>query len=166
MRKIFLLIALALGLANAASALTYEEAFDAIKAIPNMKGVQGTLVSGHNDFAGIGVTDGQMMVWYGETGAGHETEVYGNALYRIMGELPASEVVKGMMNDQTMFVIFARPVGKDSNRILILSDSAGAGFSGALIGNISDADLAQLRKAILLPRESGGTALYMNALNF
>ncbi len=166
MRKIFLLITLAFGLANAASALTYEEAFDAIKAIPNMKGVHGSLVSGNNDLGDIGITDGQTIVWYGETGAGHETEVYGNALYKIMGELPASEIIKGMMNDQTIFVIFARPVGKDSNRILILSDSAGAGFTGALIGNIRDADLAQLRKAILIPRETGGTALYLNAMNF
>ena len=164
MRKILLLLMLALGLADAASALTYEEAFDSIKAIPNIKGVQGTLVSKYNDFASIGITRGQLVVWSGE--AGHETEAYGNRLYKIMGELPASELIRGMMTDQTIFVIFARPVGKDSNRILILSDSAGAGFTGALLGYICDAELAQLRKAILVPREQGGTALYLNAMNF
>lgn len=69
MKKILLLLALAFGMAVSANALTYEEAFDSIKAMPDMKGVDGTEVSGHNDFAAIGVTNGQMLVWSGERGS-------------------------------------------------------------------------------------------------
>lgn len=65
MKKILLLLALSSGIAMSANALTYEEAFDTIKAIPNMKGVDGTEISGHNDFGVIGVTNSQLLVWYG-----------------------------------------------------------------------------------------------------
>lgn len=34
-----------------ANAITYEEAFDSIKAIPNMKGVEGTEISSRNVLA-------------------------------------------------------------------------------------------------------------------
>ena len=164
MKKILLLLALAFGMAVSASALTYEEAFDSIKAMPDMKGVDGTEVSGHNDFAAIGVTNGQMLVWSGERGS--QTGVYGNAIYKLIGELPASEMIQCKMKDSAIFAIFAKPVSKNSNRIIIFSDSAYAGFTGALIGYISNDALNALRTAILIPREEGGTALYLNAMNF
>ncbi|WP_300507016.1 hypothetical protein [uncultured Duncaniella sp.] len=164
MKKILLLLALAFGMAVSANALTYEEAFDSIKAMPDMKGVDGTEVSGHNDFAAIGVTNGQMLVWSGERGS--ETGVYGNAIYKLIGELPASEMIQCKMTDSAIFAIFAKPVSKDSNRIIIFSDSAYAGFTGALIGYISNDALNALRTAILIPRQEGGTALYLNAMNF
>lgn len=166
MKKFILLFMLALGLAINVKAMTYEEAFDSIKAIPNMKGVQGTLISGGNDFASLGITDGQLILWDGETGLNKETAVYGNTLYRIMGQLPVSEMVQGLMNDQTIFSIFATPISADKNRILILSDSAADGFTGALIGYINNKDLAALRQAILIPAEAGGTAVYLKALKF
>lgn len=164
MKKILLLLALAFGMAVSANALTYEEAFDSIKAMPDMKGVDGTEVSGHNDFAAIGVTNGQMLVWSGERGS--QTGVYGNAIYKLIGELPASEMIQCKMTDSAIFAIFAKPVSKDSNRIIIFSDSAYAGFTGALIGYISNDALNALRTAILIPRQEGGTALYLNAMNF
>lgn len=164
MKKILLLLALAFGMAVSANALTYEEALDSIKAMPDMKGVDGTEVSGHNDFAAIGVTNGQMLVWSGERGS--ETGVYGNAIYKLIGELPASEMIQCKMTDSAIFAIFAKPVSKDSNRIIIFSDSAYAGFTGALIGYISNDALNALRTAILIPRQEGGTALYLNAMNF
>lgn len=83
-----------------------------------------------------------------------------------MGELPPAELVKGMLNDQTIFVIFAKKVSENSNRILILSDSAGAGFTGAIIGYIADPELNALRNSILTPRPTDGTALYINVMNF
>lgn len=164
MKKIYLLLVMALGMAMSANALTYEEAFDSIKAMPNIKGVEGTEISGHNDFRSIGVTDGQLLVWSGERNM--QTEVYGNEIYRIIGELPASEMIQCKMTDNAIFAIFARPVSKDSNRIIIFSDSAYAGFTGALIGYISNEALNALRTAILIPRQEGGTALYLNAMNF
>ncbi|WP_297072519.1 hypothetical protein [uncultured Duncaniella sp.] len=164
MKKILLLLALAFGMAVSANALTYEEAFDSIKAMPDMKGVDGTEVSGHNDFAAIGVTNGQMLVWSGERGS--QTGVYGNAIYKLIGELPPSEMIQCKMTDSAIFAIFAKPVSKDSNRIIIFSDSAYAGFTGALIGYISNDALNALRTAILIPRHGGGTALYLNAMNF
>ena len=165
MKKILFLLALAFGMAMSTNALTYEEAFDSIKAIPNMKGVDGTEISGHNDFAAIGVTNGQLLVWYGEKG-GRETEAYGNVLYKMVGELPASEMIQCKMTDSAIFAIFAKPVSTYSNRIIILSDSAYSGFTGALIGYISNDALNALRTAILIPRQEGGTALYLNAMNF
>lgn len=164
MKKILLLLAFAVGLAMTANALTYEEAFASIKAMPNMKGVDGTEVSGRNDFSVIGVTDGKLLVWYGERDS--QTEVYGNAIYKLIGELPASEMIQCKMTDSAIFAIFAKPVSKDSNRIIILSDSAYAGFTGALIGYISNEALNALRTAILIPRPEGGTALYLNVMNF
>lgn len=146
------------------NAMTYEEAFNEVKAIPNMKSVHGTMISGDNDFSSIGVTDVELMVWSGETAS--ETGIYGNTIYKIMGEMPASELIKGMMNDQTIFVIFAKKVAENSNRLLILSDSAGAGFTGAMIGYITDNILNDLRNSILTPRPEGGTAVYINAMNF
>ncbi len=164
MKKFLLLITLVLGRVLSVSALTYEEAFDSIKAIPDMKGVDGTEISGHNDFASIGVTDGQLLVWQGERGG--QTEVYGNTIYKIIGELPASEIIQCRMSDSAIFAIFAKPISNGSNRIIIFSDSAYAGFTGALIGYISDDALNSLRTAILVPRQVGGTALYLNVMNF
>lgn len=164
MKKILFLLAFVLGLAMTANALTYEEAFASIKAMPDMKGVEGTEVCGHNDFSAIGVTDGKLLVWYGERNS--QTGVYGNAIYKLIGELPASEMIQCKMTDSVIFAIFAKPVSKDSNRIIIFSDSAYAGFTGALIGYISNEALNALRTAILIPRQGGGTALYLNAMNF
>lgn len=164
MKKNLLLLTLAFGIAISAKALTYEEAFDSIKAMPNIKGVDGTEISGQNDFAAIGVTDGQLLVWYGERNS--QTGVYGNAIYKLIGELPASEMIQCKMTDSAIFAIFAKPVSKDSNRIIIFSDSAYAGFTVALIGYISNDALNALRTAILIPRQDGGTALYLNVMNF
>lgn len=97
---------------------------------------------------------------------GRETEAYGNVLYKIIGEMPAAEIVQCKMTGSAIFAIFAKPVSADSNRIIILSDSAYAGFTGALIGYISNDALTALRTAILIPRPDGGTALYLNAMNF
>lgn len=149
-----------------AGALTYEEAFSSIKSMPQMKGVDGTLVSGDNDFSSIGVTDGKIILWNNESGQGNETGVYGDSIYRIMAALPVSEIVQCRIGDGNLMAIFARPQSGGTNRILILSDSAGAGFTGAIIGNISNENLNALRKAILLPRDGGGTAIYLDAINF
>lgn len=165
MKKILILFALAFGIVLTANALTYEEAFDSIKSIPHMKGVDGTEISSNNDFGAIGVTDGELILWDGEKG-GKETEAYGNVIYKMIGKLPAPEMIQCKMTDSAIFAIFAKPVSENINRILILSDSAYAGFSGALIGYISNDALNGLRKAILIPRQEGGTALYLNVLNF
>lgn len=164
MKKILLLLALAFGMTVSANALTYEEAFESIKAMPQMKGVEGTEISGHNDFGSIGVTNARLLLWDGEKGG--QTGVYGNAIYKIIGELPAAEIIQCKMTDSSIFAIFAKPESKNKNRIIIFSDSAYAGFTGALIGYISDEALNSLRTAILIPRPEGGTALYLNAMNF
>ncbi|MCI9284261.1 MAG: hypothetical protein HFJ91_00275 [Muribaculaceae bacterium] len=166
MKKIILLLSLLLSITVSTNALTYEEAFSSIKDLPNMKGVEGYEISGNNDFATLGITDGQLILWDGETAIDKETEVYGNTIYKIMGELPVAEMVQCRIGGQNLFAIFAKPVSADMNQILILSDSGGAGFTGAMIGHINDRDLAALRKAILLPREGGGTAVYIDAFNF
>lgn len=165
MKKILLLLAVMIGVSMSANALTYEEAFDSIKSIPNMKGVEGAEISGLNDFSSIGVTDSKLLVWFGEKG-GRETEAYGNAIYKMIGELPASEIIQCKMTDSAIFAIFATPLSTGSNRIIIFSDSAYAGFSGTIIGYISDVALNTLRNAILMPRPDGGTALYLNVMNF
>ena len=131
-----------------------------------MKGVTGSLIAGDNDFSRIGVTDGQMLVWENEKGIYGETEVYGNAVYKIMGELPVAEMIQSRIDDQNLLTIFARKVSSDRNRILILSDSARAGFTGAIIGYIDNKHLDALRKAILVPKEGGGTAVYEPVLSF
>lgn len=148
-----------------ANAMTYEEAFEAVRAMPQMKGVEGTQLSGHNDFAAIGITDARLILWDNERG-GKETEPYGNRLYEIIGELPVSEMVQGRMYGGSIFVIFAKPVSESDNSIIILSDSAGDGFTGAIIGKISNSSLEFLRNAIIVPRPTGGMAVYLNALNF
>lgn len=165
MKKILILFALAFGMAVSANALTYEEAFDSIMSIPQMKGVDRTEISGQNIFGAIGITNGELLVWDGEKG-GKETEAYGNVIYKMIGELPASEMIQCKMTDSAIFAIFAKPLSDNTNRILILSDSAYAGFSGALIGYISNDALNGLRTAILIPRQEGGTAMYLNVLNF
>lgn len=147
-----------------ANALTYEEAFNSIKAIPAMRGVEGAEISGDNDVSAIGVTNAQLLVWAGEKG--DQTETYGNVIYKIIGELPASEIIQCKMTDSAILAIFAKPVTKDSNRIIILSDSAYAGFTGSVIGYISNDALNALRTAILVPGQDGGTAIYLNAMNF
>lgn len=90
MKKILLLLALVFGMAVSANALTYEEAFESIKAMPQMKGVEGTEISGHNDFGSIGVTNGRLLIWDGEKGS--QTGVYGNAIYKIIGEIGRAHV--------------------------------------------------------------------------
>lgn len=164
MKKILFLLTLVFGMAISANALTYEEAFDTIKALPQMKGVQGTEINGNNDFAAIGVTNAELVLWDNE--GPKQTEIYGNAIYRVMSELPVSEIIQCKMTDSAIFAIFAKPVSSNSNRIIILSDSAYAGFTGALIGYISNDALNALRSAILIPRQDGGTALYLNVMNF
>ena len=166
MKKLIFLIVMAVSLTMSAMAVTYEEAFESIKGMPHMKGVEGILVSGQNDFIALGITHAQLILWDGETAFDKETEVYGNKIYKLIGELPADEMVQGRMSGSSIFAIFARPISKDINQILILSDSAGAGFTGALIGRIDNNDLDALRQAILTPREGGGTSIYLRALNF
>lgn len=164
MKRILLAGLCALSIVISGKALTYEEAFDAIKAIPNMKGVSGTELTGQNDFTSIGITDGQLILWDGETAS--ETEPYGNRLYGIMGELPVSEMVQGRMYGNSIFAIFAKPMTEGTNRIIILSDSAEDGFTGALLGYISDDCLNALRQAIIKPNETGGMGIYVNVMNF
>lgn len=164
MKKIVLLLTLAFGVAISANALTYEEAFDAIKALPQMKGVQGTEINGHNDFAAIGVTNAELVLWDNE--CPKQTEIYGNGIYRVMGELPVSEMVQGRMYGNSIFAIYAKPISAEKYRIIILSDSAEAGFTGALLGYIDNESLAVLRKAIIKPNETGGMGIYVNAMNF
>ncbi len=166
MKKLFSLIAMTFCMAFSALAITYEDVFESIKAMPNMKGVDETMISGDNDFIALGITHAQLIVWSGETYFDKETEVYGNEIYKLIGELPVDEMVQGRMSYGSIFAIFAKPLSKNSNQILILSDSAGAGFTGALIGKIDDTNLEALRQAILTPREGGGTTLYLKALNF
>ncbi len=164
MKKIVVMIAMVLAMAINANALTYEEAFDAVKSLPDMQGVDDTLVAGDNDFSELGITDAHIIVWSGENET--ETAAYGNPIYKIIGELPVDEMVQGRMADGSLFAIFAKPVSENSNRIIILSDSARAGFTGALIGYINDSNLEALRNAILTSREGGGTGVYLKVLNF
>lgn len=166
MKKVLIFTIMALCMTVSASAITYEEVFDSIKSLPQMKGIDGTMISGDNDFVSLGITHAQMMLWDGETAYDRETEVYGNEIYKLIGGLPANEMIQGRMSGGAIFAIFAKPVSKDSNRILILSDSAGAGFTGVLIGYINDTNLEALRQAILMPRDGGGTSVYLRALNF
>lgn len=163
MKKIITILAFVLAITSGINAMTYEEAFDAIKALPDMKGVEGTQISGSNDFAAIGVTDGQLILWDNESAT--ETEPYGNKIYAVMGELPVSEMVQGRMYGNSIFAIFAKPISADINRILILSDSAEDGFTGALLGYIDNESLAALRKAIIKPNETGGIGIYINVMN-
>ncbi len=164
MKQISLFFVLVLAMVFNANALTYEEAFDSIKAIPEIKGINGTEVSGSNDFTSIGVTDGKLILWNGETSG--NTEIYGNKLYAIMSELPVSEMIQCRMYGNSIMAIYAKPISEDQNRIIILSDSAGAGFTGALLGYIDNAALDALRSAIIVPRETGGMAIYYNVMNF
>lgn len=164
MKRILIVLAFALATISGVNAMTYEEAFDAIKAMPEMKGVDGTRISGSNDFAAIGVTDGQLILWDNESAT--ETEPYGNKIYAVMGELPVSEMVQGRMCGNSIFAIFAKPISADMNRIIILSDSAGDGFTGALLGYIDNESLAALRSAIITPNAPGGMGIYLNVMNF
>lgn len=164
MKKLLFLLTCVFAITLSAGALTFEEAFASIKAIPNMKGVQGTQISGSNDFDAIGVTDGQLILWDNESAA--ETEPYGNKIYEIMGELPVSEMIQGRMFGNSIFAIYAKPISADKNRIIIISDSAEAGFTGAVLGYINNESLAALRRAIIKPNESGGMGVYFNVMNF
>lgn len=160
------MIVIAVCMTIGAKALTYEEVFDSIKAMPGMEGVGGIMISGDNDIVALGITSAQIVVWNGETMIDNETEIYGNEVYKLIGELPVDEMIQARMSDGSLFAIFAKSISNGTNRILILSDSAGAGFTGALIGYIDDTRLNSLRQAILLPREGGGTSIYLKALNF
>ncbi|MDE5793309.1 MAG: hypothetical protein K2I08_01150 [Muribaculaceae bacterium] len=166
MKKLISLATLLFCMAFNAGAITYEEAFDSIKALPRMKGVDRVLISGDNIFQLLGITDGQLIVWDGEKNM--ETAPYYNEIYKIIGQLPPSEMIKSYMTGITgsILAIFAKPVSENSNRIIILADSSGEGATEAIIGYINDDDLQALQKSILVPRSVGGTSIYMNAINF
>ncbi len=166
MKKIFSLLAIIFCMAFNVDALTYEEAFDSIKALPQMKGVEEELLSGSNDFLSLGITDGKLLVWSGQRNL--ETAPYFNEIYKIVGQLPPTEMIQSYMSSVTgsMLAIFAKPVFGDSNRIIILADSAESGVTEVLIGYINNENLEALRNAILVQRPEGGTAIYLNAINF
>ncbi len=166
MKKIFSLITMISCIAFSSMAFTYEDAFESIKAMPHMKGVEGTMISGDNDFVSLGINNARVIVWDGETSFDKETEIYGNEIYKLIGELPVNEMIQGRMSGSSIFAIFAKPLSENSYQILFLSDSAGAGFTGALIGRIDDKHLEALRQAILTPSEGGGTSIYLKAFNF
>lgn len=123
MKKIFSLIAMIFCMAFGSMAFTYVDAYESIKALPHMKGVEGTMVSGDNDFVSLGITHAQLIVWDGETSFDKETEVYGNEIYKLIGELPVYEMVQDRMSDGSILAIFAKPTLKDMNQILILSST-------------------------------------------
>ncbi len=95
MKKFFSLLSLLLCLALNANALTYEEAFDSIKALPQMKGVDRELITGNNDFKSLGITDVQLVVWSGEYHK--ETAPYFNEIYNIIGQFSPTEMVHSFM---------------------------------------------------------------------
>ncbi len=168
MKKIFSILALLLGLAFNAEALTYEEAFDSIKALPQMKGVDRELLTGDNNLKHLGITDVQLVVWTGERDK--ETAPYFNEIYNIIGQFSPTEMIQSYMSSITgsIMAIFAKPVpaSDNSNRILILADSAGSGVTEALLGYIDNDSLESLRNAILVQRPTGGTSIYLNVANF
>ncbi len=166
MKKIFSIIALLFCLALKANALTYEEAFDSIKALPQMKYVDRELITGDNDFKPLGITDVQLVVFDGEYHK--ETAPYFNEIYRIIGQISPTEMIQSYMSSITgsIMAIFAKPISYYSNRILILADSAESGVTEAVLGYIDNDSLESLRKAILVQRPTGGTAIYLNVANF
>ncbi len=166
MKKIFSILAMLLCMAVNANALTYEEAFDSIKALPQMKGVDRELLTSDNDFKQLGITDVQLVVWTGEYHK--ETAPYFNEIYNIIGQFSPTEMIQCYMSSITgsIMAIFAKPVSENSNRILILADSAGSGVTEALLGYIDNENLALWRNAILVQRPTGGTAIYWNVANF
>lgn len=166
MKKIFSILSVLLGLAFSANALTYEEAFDSIKALPQMKGVDRELITGDNDFKSLGITDVQLVVFDGEYHK--ETAPYFNEIYNIIGQFSPTEMIQSYMSSITgsIMAIFAKPVSDNSNRILILADSAQSGVTEAVLGYIDNDSLESLRNAILLQRTTGGTAIYLNVANF
>ncbi len=166
MKKIFSIIALLFCLAFKANALTYEEAFDSIKALPQMKYVDRELITGDNDFKPLGITDVQLVVFDGEYHK--ETAPYFNEIYRIIGQFSPTEMIQSYMSSITgsIMAIFAKPISDNSNRILILADSAESGVTEAVLGYIDNDSLESLRKAILVQRPTGGTAIYLNVANF
>ncbi len=166
MKKIFSILAVLLCMTFNANALTYEEAFDSIKALPQMKGVDRELITGDNDFKSLGITDFQLVVFTGEHDK--ETAPYFNEIYNIIGQFSPTEMVQSYMSSITgsIMAIFAKPVSDESNRILILADSAGSGVTEAVLGYIDNDSLESLRNAILVQRPSGGTAIYLNVANF
>ncbi len=62
--------------------------------------------------------------------------------------------------------ILSKPISDNSNRILILADSAGSGVTEAVLGYIDNDSLESLRNAILVQRPTGGTSIYVNVANF
>ncbi len=166
MKKIFSILALLYCLAFNAEALTYEEAFDSIKALPQMKGVDRELITGDNTFKPLGITDVQLVVWDGERD--RETAPYFNEIYKIIGQFSPTEMVQSYMSSITgsIMAIFAKPASDNSNRILILADSAQSGVTEAVLGYIDNDSLESLRNAILVQRPTGGTAIYLNVANF
>ncbi len=166
MSNIFSSLSVRLCLALNANALTYEEAVDSINALPQMKWVDRELITGDNDFKSLGITDVQLVVFSGEYHK--ETAPYFNEIYNIIGQFSPTEMVQSYMSSITgsIMAIFAKPISDNSNRILILADSAGSGVTEAVLGYIDNDSLESLRNAILVQRPTGGTSIYVNVANF
>lgn len=167
MKRILFTLIVGLAAMLSASALTFQEAFDEVKALPDGKGmttedvINKTLKSVSFPIQNLAccVKSGQ---------SAEDTEYYGNSLFSIMDHIDPATLVKAYGDDQVLFSIFAQESqSKGQYDILVLYDNAEKGFCVAMLGQIAAAQYQLLQQGCIIAYDKNtNICLYIEAFGF
>lgn len=140
MKKILLTLAVLLGAVVGANALTLKDAFEKIKAMPDLKGVVSDNVTDiKNGWAGsIPFQEADVTIKAHQVG-GNQTAFYGGNIMELMSRLPENQLLLQGSNQQNLIYIYAQPVeGTDMSELLMVIDQAYQGRTIAILGNVAN----------------------------
>ncbi len=165
MKRILTVVLLAIATVASTMALTYEEAYDSIKSMPNMQGVRQ---NSYPKISSLGISNAKIALKFEgfepvmpvPDSIKVEPVVYSDALHGIIASLPSSELVKGYLDEQRIFVVYSHPITSVNNKIFIIFDNAFDGNSGVILGEITDQALEQFTQSLLVRNDNGGINLY------
>lgn len=143
MKKILLLVAIALSIAFSASAIGLKEAFDALSNVPNI-----SHRTDYNDpILGL-IVNGQ----YAAAENLNRSQIFesGNAVYTILNQVPLTRMINGGNNNTVAAFVYASPESTNGiYEVLIVLMSGKDGDISAIYGGIDEAAKNALQSAPL-----------------
>ena len=156
MKKILLTLAVLLSAVVGANALTLKDAFEKIKALPDLKGVISDNKKDVSEgWAGaIPFEDVSFTIKAHQVG-NDQTVFYGTNIMELMSRLPENQLLLHGSNQQNLIYIYAQPVeGTDMSEVLMVIDQAYQGKTTAVLGKVNNQSVKALANgSISLPNE-------------
>lgn len=148
MKKIVLTLAVMLSTALSAFSLTLKEAYDQIKALPDLQGVQtfSAIYEDNGWVSSIPFESAETTAKIHEVGDG-QTVYYGSHVEELQRQLPKSQLALGAADYANLLYIYYNPVDGQNSELLILIDQAYQGKTTAIYGKVSNQVVNALKAA-------------------